>query len=287
MTYLIQQKYYISNELNKYTDHLMNRITSINETNQPHIIEINMLVTHNEFTPHIKAKILHDISTNAEKVTLHGKGSRSNVYENKTVVKEILDYTLAGAYTSFESDCSDADNETVYYYYEQLKQAGATTAQTNDYDYRCSFELSTVLEKELLCNAMLNTLKNEQASNHETNNIELIPEKTTLYFNTTDATKLSDRSWNADIHKHNLMYYQLLSSKELNSNMPLSNAAFKNLINNKYDFWLTVINSDPFYNNECYLIDLTLRYINKPITLWINKLTLNEYAYDVKSKNLP
>lgn len=85
------------------------------------------------------------------------------------------------------------------------------------------------------------------------------------YFNTYFAHELSEKEWNNDINKHNAMYFNL------KDNDILTQDTFTNLKDNNYNFWIKVINDNPLYKQGCYLVELTLTYINKPITLYVNK----------------
>lgn len=97
----------------------------------------------------------------------------------------------------------------------------------------------------------------------------------TFYFNSYDTVNLSHKQWQDDINKHHKAYNELKSFKQENENSPLSEELFNHLVNNNYNMWITIKNDNPYFNPNCYLIELTLTYINYPITFYIEKQLLN------------
>lgn len=95
-------------------------------------------------------------------------------------------------------------------------------------------------------------------------------------FNSYNTTVLSGSYWAKDVSKHTAKYTELKDIEVMD------NITIDSLINNGYNFWIKIVNENPYFNNDCYLVDLYLSYINKPITVYINKdhynvITGNKY----------
>lgn len=92
---------------------------------------------------------------------------------------------------------------------------------------------------------------------------------TMAYYNSYDPCNLSPKQWELDVNKHNTTYNSL---KDMES---ITVDSLNSLIIDGFSFWIKVINDNPYFNNDCVLVELTLRYINKPITLYISKKWYN------------
>ncbi|MEM5592787.1 hypothetical protein AAHH67_15460 [Niallia circulans] len=95
--------------------------------------------------------------------------------------------------------------------------------------------------------------------------------KQTLVFNQYEVTELSTNEWNRDITKHMVAYKQLKDAEVITEDQ------LNSLIDSGCYFWIKVVNNNPFFNKDCYLIELTLMYTNKAISLYINKEALNKH----------
>jgi hypothetical protein len=93
----------------------------------------------------------------------------------------------------------------------------------------------------------------------------------TLYFNSYDPCNLSDLQWKEDINKHNQAYNTMKDAETMNE------TELNYLIDNGYNFWITIVNDNPYYHKDSYLVDITLTYINRPTTLYINKDIINKH----------
>ncbi|KNB73048.1 hypothetical protein ADS79_14010 [Brevibacillus reuszeri] len=93
-----------------------------------------------------------------------------------------------------------------------------------------------------------------------------------LYFNTYNPEQLTHTQWQQDISKHTAKY------NELSNNEILSHDEFQSLIDNNYRFWVKVVNKNPYYHKDSYLIELFLSYINKQITFYIERNTYKQIS---------
>jgi hypothetical protein len=98
-----------------------------------------------------------------------------------------------------------------------------------------------------------------------------------LTINNYNVHELSQNEWTKDVNKHNTKYQQLKENNFITEN------ELTELINNSYSFTLEIINSDPYYYKDSYLVEVSLTYINKPLSVYINKEVLNNYLQPKKS----
>ncbi|MFC8688180.1 hypothetical protein [Brevibacillus porteri] len=99
-------------------------------------------------------------------------------------------------------------------------------------------------------------------------------QRSILYFNTYSPEQLTNTQWQQDISKH-IHKYNELSSKEV-----LSVNELQSLIDNNYRFWVKVINKEPYFHKDSYLIDLYLSYINKAMSVYISKDAFESLKYN-------
>lgn len=103
--------------------------------------------------------------------------------------------------------------------------------------------------------------------------------KDMFYFNNYDIDTMTSKQWEHDIKKHNNMYYQLKDTEILTGEQ------IEQLAKNNYSFWLEIVNNNPYYHKQSYMIDLSLRYINRSITLYINKKELEKFIHEYHNKD--
>lgn len=95
--------------------------------------------------------------------------------------------------------------------------------------------------------------------------------KDIFYFNQYDVSKLTEKDWNKDINRHNSMYYQLKDNEIINVER------LQTLIDNNYSFYIQIANDNPYKRSDMYMISVTLLYMNKPFSTYINKDTLEKF----------
>ncbi|MEC1437268.1 hypothetical protein P9D57_00590 [Bacillus sonorensis] len=102
-------------------------------------------------------------------------------------------------------------------------------------------------------------------------------QKQIYYFNSYDVLKLSNKEWNDDIRKHYIMYKQLKNAETI------TEQDIDNLLANNYNFWIKVITENPVFNKGCVLVDLTLLYTNKAISVYVDRqYFLNKLKIQIK-----
>ncbi|GED72539.1 hypothetical protein BRE01_62410 [Brevibacillus reuszeri] len=112
----------------------------------------------------------------------------------------------------------------------------------------------------------------EQAMEEDNIKIDQQEIPSILYFNTYNPEQLTHTQWQQDISKHTAKY------NELSNNEILSHDEFQSLIDNNYRFWVKVVNKNPYYHKDSYLIELFLSYINKQITFYIERNTYKQIS---------
>lgn len=226
---------------------------------QIHIIDIK--IKNNELTKEQILNVNKQINTlidkyslgmekREEEVEVVTQPNNTNEYE-ENVTKEQSTYTAT--YTAFNRSFSSYDEAYNYctscdFDPSIIQQEGLATVLPMDLQYFSSSTEHAMVENET---------KVEQQE---------IP--SALYFNTYSPEQLTHTQWQQDISKHTAKYY------ELSNNEILLQDEFQSLIDNNYRFWVKVVNNNPYYHKGSFLIELFLSYINRPITLYIDKNTL-------------
>lgn len=180
----------------------------------------------------------------------------TNKLEENTTEKQSMD---ARTYTAFNRSFSSYD-------------------EAYNFCTSCDFDLSIIQQEGLTTVLTMDLQYFSSSTEHVTEEDKISTDKqevpSILYFNTYSPEQLTHTQWQQDISKHTAKYY------ELSNNEILSHDELQSLIDNNYRFWVKTINTNPYYHKDSYLIELFLSYINKPITLYINKS-----IYDLKLNN--
>jgi hypothetical protein len=90
----------------------------------------------------------------------------------------------------------------------------------------------------------------------------------TFYFNTYNPCDLSEKEWQSDINRHNEAYQTIKNIDVMTLDQ------FNELVDAGLNMWVTVRNDKPYFNKGTYLVDITLTYINKPVTVYLVKEAL-------------
>jgi hypothetical protein len=194
----------------------------------------------------------------------------SDIEEVAATIETVEDIPTYTEVNINEVECTQEDTqETTYTVYNRT-----FTTYTQAFQY-C---LESDFDPELMIEEVGSIPASIIQSNHLQMDLQYFSQPTievnqTLIFNNYDSMVLSNKEWEKDIDKHSSKYMEL-REKEV-----ISQSDIHELINNKYSFWVKLINANCFhpYTNHC-LIDITLKYINKSFSCFISKDEYNNIS---------
>lgn len=107
----------------------------------------------------------------------------------------------------------------------------------------------------------------------------------TIYFNYSVNKELekkfalygSSKEWKYSLSKHRNSYKELRNQHLLNDST-LRGGTLTDLYERKIGFWVTVLNLDPHSKPDHYLVDLTIMYMNVPISFYVERTEYERLA---------
>ena len=112
---------------------------------------------------------------------------------------------------------------------------------------------------------------NKELTDNQINDYELVPyNDNKIELNNNDIYYVNDTNYTDNQNEYIETYQELLDYKNDDSDI-LDSDILDELYDNKYSFWIKIINNNPYYNNGKILCNLNLLYINKPISFYIDK----------------
>ena len=115
---------------------------------------------------------------------------------------------------------------------------------------------------------------NKELTDNQINDYELVPYKNNkIELNNNDIYYINESNYTDNQKEYIETYQELLNYKNDDDDI-LDNDILDELYDNRHSFWIKVINNNPYYNNGKVLCNLTLLYINKPISFYIDKKKL-------------
>ena len=268
-------------------------ITQVNDT-----IEFNAtVVTYDKDYNSVNVSVegVFFLSDMAYKVKATGIGSRKYYYNVKDVMHTIINHLASESNKQYQSDCTDSHMLTVNYYYNQLINAGATTAQKNQFDNE-SYNKSVNEIKQIFNTIMIDLYSEEVASTKLINNETLYTleqmdfindDNYIIKYHGTDYDKALETF--ATMHKNGLDTQLYSTDSSGNDTLILENYNSIDNIIKCNDMFLTTVylaqasNTDIYNNNYTLTPVLVNKQINSKTdkqyetTQVINTYNYNEY----------
>lgn len=167
---LSAKKHYLVNSFTGFNNLYGTKIVSVYDNGTTLELDIRVNPTTDEYTTveKVYTTVTYNLLNDTYTIKAEGKGSKKYNATIKKDVTSIINHLLSEATNKYNTDMSDSNSLTVDYYCTQLKEAGATTQQSNEMYYNINHTYNTIQEIEAAYKEIYTTLIQEVAVTVET-----------------------------------------------------------------------------------------------------------------------
>jgi hypothetical protein len=169
---LSAKKHYLLNQFKGYANEYSIIVRDI-EVNENTLV-LDLKVNHTDDiisrSDMMESVVAYNLINDTYTIKAIGKGSRKHAYNIKRTITIVIDHLVSEANKAFNTDCTEVRSMTVDYICNQLKEAGATTQQTNEMYYNINHTYNTILDVIIAFSKLMNeltTVKTEVIQNNQ------------------------------------------------------------------------------------------------------------------------